>query len=114
MITVVYQHGFSYLYDLHGVRFPILPLRLTQPGQTEPALDVDAYLDSGAERSLFDGRLAEGLGIDLLSGPEKSYVSTSGAGFHVRLHRIQLSHPALGSFVLEVGFSMDPIRHYPK
>lgn len=109
MITVTYEHAFPYTYDPRGEPFPTLTLRLSRPGQTEPALDIDAYLDSGARRSLVEGRLAAALGIDLFRGPEVRYVSTSGAAITARLHRIQLSHPALGSFELEVGFSTIPI-----
>jgi len=36
-------------------------------------------------------------------------VSVAGVGLTARLHRVQLVHPVLGSFALEVGFSTVPI-----
>jgi hypothetical protein len=70
------------------------------------AVDLDAYLDSGAERSLFDGSFAPLLGIDdLFAGHEIPCQSTAGPVLAARLHPVRLSHPALGLFDLEVGFS---------
>jgi len=105
VIAVTYEHQVPYNYDLRGISFPILILRLSLPGQVEPALDIEAYLDSGAEKSLIEGSFATALGIELLSGRETKFVSTNRSEFIARLHRICLSHPTIGSFDLEVGFS---------
>ncbi|MBI3300886.1 MAG: hypothetical protein HYZ72_02245 [Deltaproteobacteria bacterium] len=87
----------------------MLVLQMASPDHPEQALDIDAYLDSGAQRSLFDGGIGTALGLDLFSGPEIRYVSIAGTGLAARLHQVRLAHPALGSFELEVGFSTVPI-----
>jgi len=73
------------------------------------AVLVDAFLDSGAGHSLFDGGIAGGIGIDLLSGARKRYETTAGVLIDARLHRVRLSHLQLGNFELEIGFSMGAI-----
>lgn len=76
------------------------------PADSGRAVDLDAYLDSGAERSLFNGILAPLLGIDdLFGGPEIPFQSTVGAALTARLHPVRLSHPALGLLDLEMAFS---------
>lgn len=106
MVTVQYQHQFSYTYaPEYKDHFPILPLRVTNPRDPTLALDVDVYLDSGAKRSFFDGWIATALGLDLLSGPRITHGSSAGFQTTGHLHQVTLSHPALGSFALEVSFS---------
>ena len=105
MVTVEYDHEFPYTHDDYGKLFPRLTLQLSNPSNEEQAVDLDAYLDSGAEMSLFDGSLSEILGLDLLSGEEWSFVSTAGRALTARLHRIRIVHPVLGTFDLNVGFS---------
>lgn len=63
------------------------------------------YLDCGAERSLFSGTLAAPLGIDLLQGRRIAYFSAGGMRMDAFLHAVQIQHPELGQFDLEVGFS---------
>jgi hypothetical protein len=110
MPNVPYTHEFAYTYSSQtGEPFPVLVLQLASPAHPEQALDIDAYLDSGAQRSLFDGRSGTALGLELFNGPELRYVSVAGVSLAARLHRVQLVHPALGSFALEVGFSTVPI-----
>ncbi len=110
MATVQYAYEVAYTYDpLTGDPFPILPLQVANPHAPGQALDANAYLDSGAQRSLFDGWIATALGLDLLSGRELRYVSLAGIGLTARLHQVRLIHPNLGSVELEVGFSTTPI-----
>jgi hypothetical protein len=68
-------------------------------------LDIDAYLDSGAERSLFEGWITRAIGLDLLAGRTIPYASLTRQTIEGRLHPVRLSHPSLGHFELEVGFS---------
>jgi len=64
MVTVQYVAEFAYTYDpLSGDPFPLLPLQLANPHAPTQALDINAYLDSGAQRSLFDGWIATALGL---------------------------------------------------
>ena len=104
METVEYTHRFDYV-RISGEPFPVLQLRVLSPSQPELGLDVDAYLDSGAQGSLFNGWRARALGLDLLSGPRKQYGPIVGPSIEGRLHRVRLSHPILGNFDLEIGFS---------
>lgn len=108
MPVVSYTHQFNYLYGTNQRPFPGLVLQILGPGQL--ALETDAFLDSGTERSLFDGWIATALGIDLLSGRQILYRSTAGREVEGRLHQVQLLHPDLGRFRMEVGFSTEPIR----
>jgi hypothetical protein len=72
----------------------------------ESAVDLDAYLDSGAERSLLDGGIiVPALGMDLMAGERLTYGLVTGDRFEARIHRVRLSHPAFGSVDLEAGIS---------
>lgn len=109
MVEVDYEHEFSYRAGSDGGLFPRLTLRIWSEENPSDGLDVDAYLDSGAERTLLDGRLGRALGIDILDGPKTRYVGASGAGLSATLHPVLLAHADLGSFRVEVGFSWDEI-----
>ncbi len=111
MIGVSYQYQFPYPYDERtGRSFPRLAFTVVNRQDLSRSLDVDAYLDSGAERSFFNGEIATALGIELLGGEECPYATTTGAEIHGRVHPVRLSHPELGSFDLEVAFSLDRIQ----
>ncbi len=104
-ILVSYDHEFSYPYDDRGERRPILQILLANPGDTSLAVEVDASIDSGAGKSLFDGALLPAIGLQLLDGQRQLYSSTGGFQLWARLHQVIISHPDLGSFPLKVGFS---------
>jgi hypothetical protein len=72
--------------------------------------DVIAYLDSGAQRSLFDGTLARLIGLDLLTGSRLSFTSAAGFSIEAMVHPVRLSHPEIGHFDLAIGFSTVPLR----
>jgi hypothetical protein len=109
MVTVNYDYEIAYGHDPNGRQYPRLTLTLAHPGDPEQAVDLDAYLDSGAERSLFNGSFAPVLGIDLLDGHGITFQSVSGHRLAARLHPVRISHPSLGSFDFEVGFSTGAI-----
>lgn len=109
MVTVSYEHEIPYGHDPNGRRYPRLTFRIENPGKSAEAVDIDAHLDSGAERSVFDGRLAPLLGLELLDGPELILQSITGAKVSTRLHRIRARHGALGAFDLEGAFTTVPI-----
>lgn len=104
-VTVSYDHEYIYPYDDRGERCPVLQVQLINPGELSRAVEVDAYVDSGAGKSLFDGRLAPAIGLELMDGRPQVYSPTSGPGLRARLHQVFISHPDLGGFTLEVGFS---------
>jgi hypothetical protein len=108
--VVQYAHRLAYPLDSLGKPFPILQLRISNPADSEQGLDIEGYLDSGAEYSLFNGWMATAIGFDLLSGTERKYGPIVGPTIVGRVHRIRLAHPAVGTFDLDVGFSTQEIR----
>ena len=108
MVMVSYTHAFNYAI-IGGASYPVLPIRISSAYSSDVKLDTDAYLDSGAQRSLFDGWIATALGLDLLAGRDMTYASTSGAHIPAKLHHVRLFRPDLGNYELEIGFSLDRI-----
>lgn len=103
-LRVTSEHPGS-LPEVDAFQYPRLTIQLANRADADQAGELDAYLDSGAARTLFNGSLAPSLGLDLLSGEEFTFQSTAGASLTARLHPVRLSHASLGSFDLEVGFS---------
>lgn len=110
MPTVAYPHEFPYRQSPAGGTFPILPVTISTSHQLTRSADVIAYLDSGAQRSLFDGTLAAAIGLDLLDGRRLPFASAAGFSIEAIIHPVRLSHPDLGDFGLEIGFSTIPLR----
>jgi hypothetical protein len=106
--TVTYSHEFPYRHILAGGTFPVLPITIGAAHHLPRSADVIAYLDSGAQRSLFDGTLAGAIGLDLLAGRRLTMASTAGFSIDAIVHPVRLSHPDLGDFNLEIGFSTVP------
>lgn len=105
-MEVNYSFRFDYRFDpLDGMRYPILTLELVNPDDLTRRVEVDAYIDCGCSKSLFDGRLANLIGIDPTRGPLVSYTSASGVSVAGILCSVQLQHPDLGRFDVEVGFA---------
>ena len=110
MFPVTYTHQHGYLHVDRNRRFPGLVIQVQNPNSPDTPVEVPAHLDSGAEYSLFDGWIAQSVGLDLYSGPERRYAPTKGDSVEARVHRVNLVHPDLGRFALDVGFSTDQIR----
>jgi Aspartyl protease len=110
MPVVTYEYQLAYAHDPDGNRFPRLSFQIARVDQPAVSLDVHAYLDSGAQRSLVSGRIGAALGIDILSGPKLVLQTTLGNRLEVTVHPVRLVHPDLGSFTLEVGFSSTDIH----
>jgi len=87
-----------------------LPITISARHQLARSTDIIAYLDSGAQRSLFDGTLAMSIGLDLLAGHRLMFGSAVGFSIEGTIHPVRLSHPDLASFDLEIGFSTVPLR----
>ena len=109
MVTVEYQHRFNYR-QYRSRSSPVLQVRITRQDIPGLGIDTDAYLDSGAEASLFNGDLLAALEIDLINNNRKSYGSTFGGSVTGYLHNIQLTLPDVGDFSMEIGFSHGEIR----
>lgn len=101
----------SYLrqYQYQHSDYPSLPIQICNPSNRENFIDIDAYFDSGAYRSLLDGRLAGIIGLNLFDGARVFYNLTSGNGLEGRLHRVVVLIPGLREIELEVGFSVGDI-----
>lgn len=97
MIAVSYDFEFAYPI-LNNRRYPALQIAVTSLSDPDKSLETDAFLDSGAELSLFAGEIATSIGLDLLSGAPKGYSSTAGVQIEARMHRVRLSHADLGNF----------------
>jgi hypothetical protein len=71
MPTIHYPFRFNYAYDREGNLLPRRTLTVFRPDEPSHRIEVDGYLDSGAERSLFDGWIGTALGLDVpaLGGP---------------------------------------------
>lgn len=109
MVNVEYRYQYEYRY-LGDERFPIIQLTITNPADLTQSIDVDAYIDSGAERSIFNGFVIPVIGLELLNGGRKEYSPTAGSAITAYLHRVRFGHPDLGTFDLEVGFSDVQLR----
>lgn len=109
MVVVDYQHSFNYRQLALG-SYPIIQIRITRPDDPQLGVDTDAYLDSGAERSLFNGHFLTALDIDLVNNKPKPYGSTIGNSVTGYLHEVRLTVPEIGDFNLEIGFSEVQIR----
>ncbi len=110
MATVSYTHRFDYGWDENGNRLPLLKFRLASVGEPTLMIDTEAAVDSGAERSLLDGRIGVALGLDLLRGRQLTFETMAGSVFPTTLHTVEISHRELGKFELEVAFSTAEIR----
>lgn len=110
MFPVTYTHQHGYLYVGRDRHFPGLVIQVQNPDAPDRLVEVQGHLDSGAEYSLFNGWIAQSVGLDLYSGPERRYAPTRGDSVDARVHRVMLVHPELGTFDLNIGFSTDQIR----
>jgi hypothetical protein len=109
LFTVIYQHRFNYAAVLQG-SCPVLQLSVRRQDNVEIGIDTDAYLDSSAEASLFNGGLLAALEMELMNGSPKSYGTTFGDTVTGYLHAVRLTVPSVGDFDLQIGFSNGDIR----
>lgn len=97
----------------------VYPYRPLQSGTPSPCLPVElsvgtlskefrALVDTGAERTMFDGSLLVDAGLDLLSGPRALFHGFMGARTVGHLHRVKLT---LAGRTLDIGvyFSTVPV-----
>jgi hypothetical protein len=109
LVLVDYPYSFNYS-QLPTGHFPIVQVRITKPNNQSLGFDTEAYLDSGAERSIFDGSLISALEIELVNRNPKPYSTTTGNTVTGYMHRVGLAIAQVGSYNLEMGFSDAPIR----
>ena len=97
--------------ELSGEYVPGLQLDVWILGNPQRKTYLRAHLDSGADLSVFDGALlVQVLGLDLMAGREQRLESAQAYALTARIHRLELSHPDLGRFILDAAISTVPIR----
>ncbi len=105
MPTVAYERELDYLRDRRtGSSFPGLWL-VVRGLRGQNALEIQAHLDSGTERTLLDGQVGKAIGLDLHTGGVIHFRSATGALLTARLHPVVLAHDDLGERELTVAFS---------
>ena len=110
METVVYQLRVPYLLRVNGKSFPGLVVDLENPSDVASFVEIRAELDSGAEYSLFEGRLARLIGLDLFDGEPFEFGLVNGVSLDARILPVVIRHDKLGRFNLRVRFSTSPLR----
>ena len=111
MVTVEYTHEFDYGHTEKEGVCPVIAVSMSPPEMSsDEGVEVDAFLDSGASISLFNGSFLRGFDIDVMNDRGKVFTSTAGVPLTAYLHRVTLTLPELGTFNLDVAFSIDPIR----
>ncbi len=107
LTVVAYTYSYDYREMPKGF-FPVLQVQLSVAGGAG-AIDVDAYLDTGAQYSLFDGAYLQGLGLNLLAGVARTLQTLTKNPVDSYVHTVRIEHDDLGSFDLPIGFSDVPI-----
>jgi hypothetical protein len=109
LVLVDYQYSFNYRQLPFG-SYPIIQVRITRQDDPNLGIDTDAYLDSGAQLSLFNGDLLAALEIELTNDKSRPYSATVGNPITGYLHEVRLTVPNMNDFTLEIGFSDVQIR----
>ena len=104
--TIRYDLTFNYLFLPNGKRRPGF---LVQLSNRALHLDTKAFLDSGAEFSLFNGEFGAALGLDLIAGRPRPYKTVNSTVIHGYVHPVTIAIPELGEFQFELGFSIEQI-----
>jgi hypothetical protein len=85
-------------------------LELANPSDLANFIEINGELDSGAEYSLFEGRLARRIGLNLFDGEPFEFGLVNGASLDARILPVVVSHRQLGRFDLRVRLSTGPLR----
>jgi hypothetical protein len=113
MIQIDYQFSFKYAFEaISNDYYPSLTVRISRAGYPNLVVDIEAHLDTGTSRSLFDGDIiGSALYLDIFTGARWSYVSTAGISVEAWIHRLEVWPSAIGSaLVMDIGLSNGPIR----
>ncbi len=109
MVSVHYSLEFPYrIYQ--DELFPMVMIALKNPA-TRGSIDQDAFLDSGASRSIFVGDVAPMIGLNLLDGEPWEFRTNTGQPVHARIHRVEVVlGDGVPEFGLDLAFSTDTIQ----
>ena len=72
-------------------------------------LDTKAFLDSGAEYSLFNGEFGAALGLNVISGRPRPYKTVNNTVIHGYVHPVRIYIPEVDEFQFLLGFSIEQI-----
>ena len=96
------MRSIAFSYARHRQRdIPLVPVSLRTGGKWS---ELWAYADSGSFYSLFDDKVADLLGLDLLKGEKVLAVVGDGSFIPVYLHKIGM-RIGIDEFALKIGFS---------
>ena len=115
MVLVEYSHRYEYRVFADN-RFPILTVEIRNPNNRELAVEQDAFLDSGASRSIFGGEIPAMLGLNLLDGQPWYFETNTGEGMEARIHTVQIVLPASedepvpAPIALDLAFALADVR----
>jgi len=107
MISINYSLEFDYR-TYQDNPYPVLTVEVRNPVNGE-SVEQDAFLDSGAARSIFLGEIPTMLGLNLLDGEPWTFQTNDGHTVDARIHPIQIvltEDGTQGVFDLPLAFSM--------
>jgi hypothetical protein len=114
MMLVEYPYRYAYR-DYAGSLFPFFIVTVRNPSNNL-AVEQDAFLDSGASRSIFQGEIARMLDLDLLAGEAWSFRTATREVVQARIHDVQIVLPdtedesAPPAFNVSLAFSLRNIE----
>ena len=94
----------------------MFPIEIRHPSDPSIAVEQDAFLDSGASRSIFRGEIPVMLGLNLLDGEPWSFETNIGETIPARVHTVQLvlpateDQPAPMPMILDMAFALGNVR----
>lgn len=110
MHVVAYSEKHPYRYAELGDMFPVLTVALRNPHNPKDIVEVDAYLDSGAQISVFQGWIPKAIGLDILNGRPWQLRGSSGWNINARRIHVELEYQAGRVFPLEPAFVLDELH----
>jgi len=85
---------------------PIIPISLFGP---KGSIYIDALVDSGADRCLFDAQIGREIGLEIEKGKKEIFSGVEGGEVVAYLHKIKLQITGIDKIVeIEAGFTDAP------
>jgi predicted aspartyl protease len=106
-VTIRFRYKRFWIGEHQSLRFaaarPIIPIRLKVASSI---VQYEALLDTGADQCIFDGQIADILGINLQDGPRFHFGGITGQDATAFLHPVAI---VINGFEIEttIGFSND-------
>jgi hypothetical protein len=89
------------------IRRPIIPITLSaRIGVITQSVNIDALLDSGADKCLFNAEIGEALGLDVKSGATEYFGGVEGGRMETFIHQVKIQIRGMDLLVeMPVGFT---------